>query len=151
MESVIDMRHFITVVCLLLLTACGGNTTTSTDSEFLKLSTDQSIDQQDSNRAKDLLSQQEEVTTIHAVNSPKKMIIAIEVYHHDRFKLKKIKKRIQEEIDKAFPKLDIIVSTDKKIVLETRRLEEKINEGSISTEKINQKVKKIMKSAKDQT
>lgn len=146
------VRRFFTFVCLsLLLTACGGNTTTSTDGEFLKLSTDQSVDQQASNHAKDLLSEHEEITIIHAVNSSKDMIIAIEVHHHDRFKLKKIKKRLQKEIDKEFPNFDIIVSTDKKIILEVRWLEEKINKGSTSKEKINKKVKEIIKSAKDQT
>lgn len=142
------------MTCLLLfITGCGTTSTTSKDDKFIKLSTNHSaeIDQQTANQAKDILSFHEEITDIYAVNSPQNMIIGIKIYHHDRFKLKKIRKRLQKEIDDKFPKSNNIVSTDQKIILELQRLEDEINSRFISQDEMNKKIKNLMKSAKDQT
>lgn len=144
-------RVFIICCLLLLFTGCDAETDTANDSKFINLSTTQSIDQHDSNHAKQILSKHEEMTNIYAVSNSKNMIIAFEVYHHDRLQLKKIKKTIEKQINKEFPNLDIIVSTDKKIILELHELENKIEQNSISKDKINKKVEQLMTLAKEQT
>lgn len=149
-------RAFIIVGLFLLLVGCGidpkVDSSMNHDIEFTKLdTTSHSSDQQASNHAKEVLSQREELTAINAVSSSKDIIIAIEVYHLKRFQLKKIKNKIQKEMDKEFPNLDVMVSTDKKIVLELNRLEQKIYTDSISTKDINKKLKELITLAKEQT
>lgn len=143
---------FIPIALIFILIGCGdSNHNTQNNNVFTKLSTTSPMEQNDSNKSKELLARHEEIRNIHAVNGSKNMIIAFEVHHHERFRLKEIEKNIQKELKNEFPKLNITVSTDKKIILETRELEKKINDRALSKEEIGKKVKKIMKLAKEQT
>jgi len=154
-ENMYIYRIFTMICILLLLVSCGmGSNTDSTsniDIEYTNLSTTQSLQQEAANTAKETLSENDDITSVKAVNSKKDIIIAFEIHHLKRFSLKKIRKKVQEEMDKKFPDFDVIVSTDKKIFLELDRLEEKIFSDSISKKELDKKVKELVKLDKEQT
>lgn len=140
-------------MCTLLI-ACG--TTPEMDAmndsvQLTKLSANQAIKQDTSNRTKDILSKYKELDTIHAINSTKSILIGLDVSNFNRFKLKGIRKKIKKAIEKEFPNMDITVSTDKKIILKLNRLEEKTKVSTISKKELNEEINKLIKLAEEQT
>lgn len=129
----------------------GPDSTSNIDIEYTNLSTAQSLHQEAANAAKEMLSEHEDITSVRAVNSKNDLIVAIEIQHLKRFNLQKIRKKIQKEMDNKFSDLHVVVSSDKKIILEVKQLEEKIVSGSISKKALNNKIKKLVKLAKEQT
>lgn len=121
------------------------------DIQFTNVKTTQSLLQETANSAKNILSQHDNITTVKAVSSKKNLVLAFEIDHLKRFNLEKIRKKVQKQMDEEFPNLDVIVSTDKKIILELDRLEEKIRSDSISKKELNKKLEKVVKLDKEQT
>lgn len=148
------VQHLLIVICI-LLAGCSGDFTVldqhQENEKFLKLNSQQSIDQPISNQAKEIVSRYDEISAVYAVNDSKSMIVAFEVYQFNRFKLKNIRKKIQKIMTDNFPELEFIVSTDQKIVLELKKLEHEIDADSISEKNIHKRIKKITKLAKEQT
>src|SRR5690625_7951889 len=151
-------RTFIIISILLLFVGCGKNrpnmdstSNPNIDIQFTNVKTTESLAQENANTAKRTLIQHDHINTVKAVNSEKDLVIAFEIDHLKRFNLEKIRKKIQKEMDEKFPDLNVIVSTDQKIVLELDRLEEKIFSDSISKKELNKKLKKIVKLDKEQT
>jgi len=121
------------------------------DIQFTNVKTTQSLLQETANSAKNILSQHDNITTVKAVSSKKNLVLAFEIDHLKRFNLEKIRKKVQKQMDEEFPDLDVIVSTDKKIILELDRLEEKIRSDSISKKELNNELEKVVKLDKEQT
>ncbi|MFD2043918.1 hypothetical protein ACFSTA_05110 [Ornithinibacillus salinisoli] len=147
---------FIGVV-LFLLVGCTTDTNNGTNGdkntvELTKISNlNNDIDQQPANKAKDILSQKKNVTAVKAVNTSKKLLITIEVPHHERFQLASTRKKLKDEMKKKFPKMEVELSTDQKIILEVEKLEKKLQKGSIKKKDLEKKVKKIMDLSQEQT
>ena|SRR5690625_4843398 len=154
-ESMYMYRFFIIICALLLLGSCGmGSETDSTsniDIEYTNLSTAHTLEQEAANVAKKTLSKNDDITSVKAVNSAEDMIIAFEIHHLKRFNLKKIRKKIQKEMDKKFPDLNVVVSADKKIILELDRLEEEILSNALSKKELDKKIKELVKLDNEQT
>ncbi|MGP4108806.1 YhcN/YlaJ family sporulation lipoprotein [Virgibacillus sp. L01] len=149
-------RFLFIIGMILFLIGCNPNTDTSQSGpndgvDFTNISTKGSIDQSISNNAKQSLSQHKEITTINAVNTEKKLVIAFEVHHNERFRLAKFRKKMQKKMEKVFPDHKIELSTDKKIVIETNKLEKKIRQGNISKKKLKKEVKHLIKLMNEQT
>lgn len=154
-ESMYMYRFFILICILLLLGSCGmtsgPDSNSNIDIEYTNLSTAQSLRQEAANTAKKMLSENEDITSVKAVNSKNDLIVAIEIHHLKRFNLQKIRKKVQKEMESKFSDLNVVVSSDKKIILELNKLEEKILSDSISKKALNNKIKKLVKLAKEQT
>lgn len=149
-------RFLFIVGMILFLIGCNPNTDTSQNGpndgvNFTNISTEGSLDQSISNNAKQSLSQHKEITTINAVNTEKKLVIAFEVHHNERFQLAKFRKKMHKKMEKVFPDQKVELSTDKKIVIETNRLEKKIRKGNISKKKLQKEVKHLIKLMNEQT
>ncbi|WP_042223968.1 YhcN/YlaJ family sporulation lipoprotein [Oceanobacillus manasiensis] len=107
--------------------------------------------QHPANQAKDALSKYKEITEVKAVNTTKQLIIAVQVEQNKRFNLTSIRKQLQKEMKKKFPDHKVELTTDKKIVIELKKLEEKLQSESISKKKVEKRVKEIIKLSKEQT
>ncbi|WP_370457760.1 hypothetical protein, partial [Virgibacillus salexigens] len=81
------------------------------DIDLSEISTVQSISQEPSNRAKDILSHYDQITTIKAVNSDKEILIASKSKHMERFKLAKIREQLTKEMKEEFDNLKVELST----------------------------------------
>lgn len=151
---------YIRIICcftaVLLLGGCGVDSSNNTsenhhnDVEFTKIST-KTINQSDSNHAKELLSKKDSVISVQAINTAKKLLITIEIPHHERLQLAKIRQDLHKEMKKEFPNLKVELSTDKKIIIELEELENKIKKNNISNKKLEKELDRIIKLSKEQT
>jgi len=145
----------ISLCFTLLLIGCNVQTpsekTTNNRVELTKISTKQPIDQQASNQAKEMIRQYDAITSVKAINSSHYLVVAFVIEHLKRFKLERFRKNIQKHLEKQFPHLKVIVSTDQKIILELDQLENKIETTNISKKQLEEFVKKIIRLSKEQT
>ncbi|WP_164217918.1 YhcN/YlaJ family sporulation lipoprotein [Virgibacillus sp. YIM 98842] len=122
------------------------------DIELMKISKDHQLDQHISNQAKDSMRKYAEVTAAKAVNTDKKMLMAVEVKHNERFNLANIKKQLKKEMEEQFPHITVEFSTDKKIILELDRLEKEIQKDiAYSPKKLEKELDKLISLSKEQT
>ncbi|WP_077325845.1 YhcN/YlaJ family sporulation lipoprotein [Virgibacillus siamensis] len=151
------MRVYRTIIVfglIFFLIGCSATDNSTGQEDGVNLSyitSNHKIDQHDSNRAKKMLHNQDPITSIHAVNTEKKLLIAIEIKHHHRFALSKIEKNLQKKVTKAFPNKKVELSTDKKMVIELNRLEKDIDSGNISKKKLNKKINQLVTLMHEQT
>lgn len=149
-------RLIIFLSVFIMVVACQPVTdepqTSSDMAHFKQLSTDNpSINQEPSNRAKELIQTNHAITHIYAVNSDKQMIVAFEIEHLKRFQLKQYEKDITKRLKKEFPDLEVNVSTDQKMIIEVEQLEQAIASDSISEKELKKKMKHIIKLSKEKT
>ncbi|WP_174613076.1 hypothetical protein [Virgibacillus ihumii] len=147
--------RLITIIGLILfLTSCSTVDNSATQEDGINLSyitSNHNIDQHASNQAKEMLRKHDTITSIHAVNTDKKMLIAIEVHHRHRLRLSNIRKYLQKEMEKAFPDRKVEVSTDKKAVIELNRLEKAIDSNKISKKKLKKEINHLTNLMHEQT
>src|SRR5699024_442026 len=119
---------FISVV---ILSACMGDGGTNSlkpsgnqPLELTKLSANGMPDQQPANQAKQIISEKEEVEGVFAANDGKELVIGVKLKHHDRFKMDKIQSSLRKKLDQQYSDMVVTLSTDEKIHLELRKLEQ---------------------------
>src|SRR5699024_666097 len=144
-------------VCLtFLLIGCTNNDalwqSDSDDSlELTKLSARGVTDQQPSDQAKEFLSHYDEVAGVRAVNHDGELVVAVDVKHHDRFSLDTIEKDLRKDVRENFSNMKITLSTDEKIFIELKQLEEDILAQNVAKNDIKKRLKEIRKLSKEQT
>jgi hypothetical protein len=93
----------------------------------------------------------EEVYDVAVIVGEKEVLVAYKVKHMQRFRMKQIEKKINEQLEKKHPKEDFIVSSDYKIFLEAVELREQLKDPDFSRKKANDKLKKIINMKKELT
>ncbi|WP_222928583.1 YhcN/YlaJ family sporulation lipoprotein [Oceanobacillus piezotolerans] len=149
-------RYFILYILILsLLAACSNELSReqspSQDIEVKHISSNQGSSQEPSNQAKDILSKNEDVTAVKAINNKDRMIIGVKVKHHKRFNLEKMKKKLTKKVEESFPDYKIELSTDKKIYLEIEKIEEKLQSNDLKSKELEKEIDRISKLSKEQT
>ncbi|WP_461180920.1 hypothetical protein [Virgibacillus kimchii] len=126
--------------------------TPNNDIDLMKISKNHQLDQHISNQAKDSMRKYAEITSVKAVNTDKKMLMAVAVEHHERFQLAEIQEQLQKEMEKQFSHITVEFSTDQKIILELDKLEQKIQEDhTYSPKKLEKELDKLISLSKEQT
>lgn len=97
------------------------------------------------------LKQIDEIYDVAVIEGEKKILVAYKVKHFHRFKMKKIEKKITEQLTNDYPKHEFIVSSDYKIFLEAIRLKEDLEDGNLSTHEAKKRFDKIIKLQKEMT
>ena len=154
MNMTFFQKFFLFFSLAIVCAGCGTDETMESQSslDINPLSAKPSLfDQSPSNMAKESLMEYEEITGIKAVNSDKEMIIAVQIKHMKRFFMAKHRKAWQKEMEKQFPGWKVELSTDRKIYLELDKLEEKINNDTLSKDELKKEMKHIIKLSKEQT
>lgn len=151
------------VSCLLLVGLLLGGCTNTADplerpvertKEQIKFSTVHNktgTDQQPSNQAKEKIDSFDEINNIYAVNSTNKLLVAIDVAHHHRLQLKKIRDHVKRSLEKELPEIELHISTDEKIQAELEMLEQNIQKNKVTSFEIEEKVDEILSLSKEQT
>lgn len=153
----IFMKRLLIVISLLcVFVACTNKDPTwqsqSNDSlELTKLAAKGVTDQQPADQAKEFLSHYEEVSGVRAVNHDGYLVVAVDVHHHDRFSLDHIEKSLHDDVKQNFSDMKITLSTDQKIFIELKDLEEEMLTQNISKDKIKERLKKIRSLSKEET
>ncbi|RAS75451.1 YhcN/YlaJ family sporulation lipoprotein [Priestia endophytica] len=147
-------------VCLFLIvlsgfgSGCTGNQQKSAkenqDTHIVKVHTNNRIGQSVANQAKEKTIKREEVTGVKAVNTDKKLLIALKVDQFDRFQLKNIKKKVKSDLEKKYPGYKVFVSTDQKIYLELEQLEQKLQKDQPKKKILNKEFDEIESLMKEQ-
>ncbi|MGG3892176.1 YhcN/YlaJ family sporulation lipoprotein [Metabacillus fastidiosus] len=153
------MKHKYTarIICIfflvIVMAGCSGmhkneetNKSNVTDVSF-KNSHDQSVTE----KMKQLLENEEEVKNIRAVNSDKELLIAAEINHMDRFRLKEIQQKLEKKVKKQYADYKVTISTDKKIFLELEQLENKMRTKKLSKKKVEKEMNRIKNLSKETT
>lgn len=149
-------KLFILCCLFLLLIGCTNNdptyqSTKKDDLELTKLKSDVPVDQNPANQAKEYLSHFEEVSAVRAVNYENDLVIAVDINHHDRFQLDHLEKELTKDVKKNFSNMEITFSTDRKILIELKRLEEDIQNRNVSEDGIKKRLQKIKKLSREET
>lgn len=135
---------------IIFLAGCNHNESSYSDNpNITHLST--SSNQEAAVQAKELFTDREDIEAVHAVNTKDTLLVTIEIPHHERFSLEEKSKTYQKELERAFPDFTIELSTDKKIIIETAELEEKIVKNNLVEDEIKKQMEKIIHLSKEQT
>lgn len=119
------------------------------ETDITQLSSQQTQDPTKSQRVKEAINTFKEVTSVHVVDADDKMVAAFEVKHIHRFQLKSLRSSVKQKIESMYPDIDVTVSTDQKIVLETKELEK--SRKKLSKKELKKQLERIIKMDEDKT
>ncbi len=85
----------------------------------------------------------DEVLEVKGVSVDESIYLAPRVKQLSRFRLEEIRRQAHKRIKERYPKASIHVSTDKKIYIELEKLEERLQEQSISKKQLDEKIKQL--------
>jgi hypothetical protein len=135
-----------------LSSGCAGNqnqfTNSIDDAKIVKVNTSKPIDQSVANQAKEIVIKEKEISGVKAVNTDQELLLAVKVDNFDRFQLKSIENKVKSELEKEYPDLKIIISTDSKMYLELEQLEQKLQKDNTQKKTLKKefdKIKSLMK------
>ncbi|QTM99233.1 hypothetical protein ERJ70_07915 [Sediminibacillus dalangtanensis] len=128
----------------------GRSASSDPDYDLTQVSNKAEISQEIANQAKRSVLKKQEVIGARGVNTSDQLLVAIEVRQLDRFRLKKLEKRITSDLEKKFKDKKVTVSTDKKIYLELDELEGRLQTKDLSKKKLDQETNRIKKLISDQ-
>ncbi|MCK1992833.1 sporulation protein [Peribacillus muralis] len=94
-------------------------------------------------KVKETVANEDTIYDVIVVKKEKKIIVAYKVKHLQRFHMKKIEKRVTQNLEERFSKYDFIVSSDYKIFLESVRLNEFLKQKDVPEKKARKKFKEI--------
>ncbi len=107
-------------------------------------------DQQHAEKAVQMLKAREDVKDAVAVQANGRLLVAYQVKHMHRFRMKAIEKDVRNMLNDEFGE-KVIVSHDLKIFWKTKALKEKIETKNISEKEIEKEVTVIQKLSEEQT
>lgn len=141
---------------LSFLVACNTNTGQETNKDQpstqpSQISTSSLPEQSPSMQARKSMRKMDDIKGVYAVNTDKKLLVALELHQKDRFKLAKSGKTLSAKLKKQFPKMKTELSTDKKLIIELDKLEDKINQRNITKQKLEKEIKHLIKLMKEKT
>lgn len=146
------------LIGLFLLVSCSKENTAERVSpknnpplEFTKLSTNSKDDQRTANEAREFVSKFDEVTDVRAIHHDDQLLIAVKVNHFDRFDLKDIEKKLKKSTNNSFQDVNITLSTDKKLFIEIEKLENELQNDSLSKKELSKRMNKLRNLLKEET
>lgn len=144
---------FLTVI--VIGSGCNGNQQqlgdNNKDLSISQVHTSKPISQFVANEAKENVITKEEISDVKAVNTDKELLVGIKVDNFDRFRLKKIEKKVTSDLEKMYPHYKVLVSTDQKMYFELDKLEQKLQKGNTNMKKLEKEIKKIKSLMKEQS
>lgn len=131
------IRKILTLVFILVMlagcsTSIGFKTVNTTD--------------MDSQRAEKLLKEDKRIKNAVVLIHEDRLIAGLRVNTFERFKKRKIAQELSKELEDMYPDLNVTVSADSKVLLETNKLIEKEDEQNYE-----EKMKKISALVKEET
>ncbi|GAC91941.1 hypothetical protein KN10_2377 [Anoxybacillus flavithermus NBRC 109594] len=107
-------------------------------------------DQQHAEKAVQMLKKRQDVKDAVAVEANGRLLVAYQVKHLHRFRMKQIEKDVRNMLNDAFDE-KVIASHDLKIFWKTKALKEKIETKNMSEKAIEKEVTIIQKLSEEQT
>ena len=95
-------------------------------------------------KVKEEVANEDEIYDVIVIKKDKKIVVAYKVKQFQRFHMKKIDKKVTENLEHKYPKYTFIISSDYKIFLEAVRLNELLKEKDVPEKKARKKFKEIV-------
>jgi major membrane immunogen (membrane-anchored lipoprotein) len=130
----------LTLCCCLLLAGCGN-----TDEKKL-MTFYATYDGEKEKKIEEMLDKQKDIEHANVILIDDKLLVAMQVKPWKKYKKKSIEKKVEDELKKDYPNLQLIVSADFKLHWESKKLIEK-NE----TKNLSEKLEDLRKLAKEET
>lgn len=113
MEGINIWRFALSIATVFLLTGCLGS------EKEIRVHNSTDLNEQ---KAEEIFEKDDRLTGAVAVFHNKDMIAGVSVATFSRFHKSKIEKELKEKLEKIYSELDITVSADSKIIMETKKL-----------------------------
>lgn len=113
MEGINIWRFALSIATVFLLTGCLGS------EKEIRIHNSTDMNEQ---KAQEIFEKDDRLTGAVAVFHNKDMIAGVSVGTFSRFHKSKIEKELKEKLEKIYSELDITVSADSKIIMETKKL-----------------------------
>ncbi len=97
------------------------------------------------------IAEKEELYDVAVIEGKEDILVTYKVKHLERFHMKKIEKDMEKQLEEKYPDENFVLSSDYKIFLETVRLREKMDRGTISKKKAEKEFQDILKLHKEKT
>lgn len=144
----------------LCISACtnqaGQNITDERKDQPLKIATNNSTSQNKTltnsliaKQSKEMILNYKEINEVIAIHFDKQLFVGFNVKKFQEFNVVKIEKRVHKDLKKTFPQVDLIVSHDRKILIELEKLAN--NEGNLSDRELKKRLRKIKELSKEKT
>ncbi|WP_101845409.1 hypothetical protein [Halobacillus sp. Marseille-P3879] len=148
------MKKFLIVMLAVSILAAGCQEDKESkdkkeSSQTVQLSTNkQPADQNPSKQAEKVLQKKNHLKDIKAVNDDKKILIAAQIPHNERFKIAKIEKKLTKQAEKQFSGHEVTLSLDLKIHLEVKELKQRIKNKEVSRKEVTKEIDRLIKLSK---
>lgn len=134
------MRGKLLIVCCCLLLVGCSNTNEKLTTFYA------TYDGEKEKGIEEMLDKQQDIEHANVIFIEDKLLVAMQVKPWKKYKKKSIEKKVEEELKKEYPNLQLIVSADFKLHWESAKLIEK-NE----TKNLSEKIEDLRKLAKEET
>lgn len=134
------MRGKLLIVCCCLLLVGCGNTNEKLTTFYA------TYDGEKEKGIEEMLDKQQDIEHANVIFIEDKLLVAMQVKPWKKYNKKSIEKKVEEELKKEYPNLQLIVSADFKLHWESAKLIEK-NE----TKNLSEKIEDLRKLAKEET
>ncbi|AKS37653.1 membrane protein [Anoxybacillus gonensis] len=151
------MKKWLVLISVFFLMSCADEQKEKNQSLQLENMTNVShngsakrSDQQHAEKAVQMLKERQDVKDAVAVEANGRLLVAYQVKHLHRFRMKQIEKDVRNMLNDAFDE-KVIASHDLKIFWKTKALKEKIETKQMNEKEIEKEVTIIQKLSEEQT
>lgn len=147
-------KWLMPIIIIVFLSACANSSPTelpSNEEKYSVIRTSSSYKQDTANKLKEYVNDNKEFNEVYAVNTDSEVLIAVDPKHHDRFRLEDFRKKLEKDLKDEIHPLKLELSTDKKIQLEVKKLEEELENKSLSRKQLKKNLDRIIKLSKEET
>lgn len=138
MEGTTIRKLGLMLSVIFMLTACG---TMNEDSIQIYNDTDE-----DTEEVKKIFADDDRLRKVVVVFHDDEFVAGVTVGTFERFRKGKVEKELKKKVEKAYPDVDVLVSADYKVVIETGKMT-KISDK----QELEKKIKKIKSLSEEQT
>ncbi|MDC3416562.1 hypothetical protein [Aquibacillus salsiterrae] len=111
--------------------------------DITKISNPSTPDQSLTNKAKELLRTQDEVTAVRGINIDNQLVLAINVKQINQFTERKLEKKLKKELENIYEGVTVDVSSDQKIFIELDKLEKKLQNTTYDKQQLQKQYNDI--------
>src|SRR5699024_2331017 len=102
-------------------------------------------------RAKEIVSNYEEVSGIRAGNDKDSLVIGVDMDDDERFSSDNMESEWQKKIREKFSDVKVTLSSDQKILLEVEKMEKQIRANEVTNDELQKKSADLVSLYKEQT
>lgn len=100
---------------------------------------------------KNIVQEVPAIFDVMVIQGQEETLVTYKVRQMQRFRMKKIEKELKKKLADVFPDESFTVSSDFKIFLESRRLQERMDQGKLTRDDAGKRLQEIIQLSKEKT